>query len=367
MNPITLFGIILNWLTILGTQTGDKKNEDTMAQTPAPFPAARARRLRRTDWMRDLTRENTLATSDLIWPMFIREGEGIEEPINSMPGVLRRSVDKAVEAANEAANLGIPVIALFPYTPSDKKTPGCEEAINPDNLVNTATRAIKAAVPDIGILLDVALDPYNSDGHDGFVKEGIILNDETLMQLEQQALVQAEAGADILGPSDMMDGRIGVIRHALEGNEFNDVAIMSYSAKFASAFYGPFRDAVGAAGALKGDKKTYQIDAGNADEALRMVARDLDEGADMVMVKPGMPYLDICTRVKTEFAVPTFAYQVSGEYAMIEAAAQNGWIDREKVMMEALLSFKRAGCDGILTYHAFEVAQRLQRDLDFLG
>ncbi len=336
-----------------------------MTRTPAPFPAARARRPRRTDWMRDLTRENSLQVSDLIWPMFVREGEGVEEPVGSMPGVLRRSVDKAVEAANEAANLGIPVIALFPRTDASKKTSDCEEACNPDNLVNRATRAIKTAVPDIGILLDVALDPYNADGHDGLVRDGEVLNDETLMMLERQALVQAEAGADILGPSDMMDGRIGVIRRALEENEFANTAIMAYSAKFASSFYGPFRDAVGAAGALKGDKKTYQIDPGNADEALRMVARDLDEGADMVMVKPGMPYLDVCTRVKTEFAVPTFAYQVSGEYAMIEAAGANGWIDRDEVMMESLLAFKRAGCDGVLTYHAFEVAQRLQRDLEF--
>jgi len=337
-----------------------------MPQIPAPFPAARARRLRRNEWMRDLTRENALSVSDLIWPLFVRDGTGIEEPVSSMPGVMRRSVDKVVEAANEAANLGIPVIALFPYTDEAKKTSDCAEAVNPDNLVNRATRAIKEAVPDIGIMLDVALDPYNSDGHDGLVQDGIVLNDETLMLLEQQALVQAEAGADILGPSDMMDGRIGVIRRALEGNEFFDTAIMSYSAKFASAFYGPFRDAVGASGALKGDKKTYQIDAGNADEALRMVARDLDEGADMVMVKPGMPYLDICTKVKSEFKVPTYAYQVSGEYAMIEAAAQNGWIDRDKVMMEALLAFKRAGCDGVLSYHAFEVAQRLQREQEFL-
>ena len=336
-----------------------------MAQTPAPFPAARARRLRRTDWMRDLTRENTLTTADLIWPMFVRDGSGVEEPVASMPGVMRRSIDKAVEAANEAANLGIPVIALFPYTDASKKTSACEEAVNPDNLVNRATRAIKAAVPDIGIMLDVALDPYNADGHDGIVHDGEILNDETLMMLEQQALVQAEAGADILGPSDMMDGRIGVIRGALENNDFPNTSIMSYSAKYASAYYGPFRDAVGASGALKGDKKTYQMDAGNSDEALRMVARDLDEGADMVMVKPGQPYLDICQRVKDEFRVPTFAYQVSGEYAMIEAAGANGWIDRDKVMMEALLAFKRAGCDGVLTYHAFEVAQKLQSDLGF--
>ncbi|MCP5088439.1 MAG: porphobilinogen synthase [Rhodobacteraceae bacterium] len=336
-----------------------------MTQPPAPFPAARARRLRRTDWMRNLTRENSLQISDLIWPVFVREGSGIEEPVDSMPGVLRRSVDKAVEAANEAANLGIPVIALFPYTQADKKTSDCEEACNPDNLVNQATRAIKAAVPDIGIMLDVALDPYNADGHDGLVRDGVVQNDESLMMLERQALVQAEAGADILGPSDMMDGRIGVIRRALESNDFPDTAIMAYSAKFASSFYGPFRDAVGASGALKGDKSTYQIDPANAEEALRMVARDLDEGADMVMVKPGQPYLDVCSRVKAEFSVPTFAYQVSGEYAMIEAAGANGWIDRDRVMIESLLAFKRAGCDGVLTYHAFEVAQKLQRDLEF--
>jgi len=329
-------------------------------RTPlAPFPLSRSRRLRRTEWKRDMVAENSLNADDLIWPIFVREGAGIVEPIASMPGVNRLSVDEAVKAANEAAALGIPCIALFPYTEAKDKNPECTEAFNPHNLVNRATRAIKAAVPNIGILLDVALDPYNSDGHDGFVRDGIIVNDETLMALEKQALVQAEAGADILGPSDMMDGRVGIIRQALEGHDFPDVSIMSYSAKFASAFYGPFRDAVGASGALKGDKKTYQIDARNSDEALREVARDISEGADMVMVKPGMPYLDICQRVKAEFRVPTFAYQVSGEYAMIAAAGGNGWIDQEKAMLESLMAFKRAGCDGILTYFAPRVAALL--------
>lgn len=328
-----------------------------MVHTPAPFSIARPRRTRRTDWLRDLTRENELSVNDLIWPIFVRDGDDVVEPVASMPGVNRLSVSRAVEAANDAANLGIPVIAVFPYTDPSIKTPGAEEAWNPENLVNRATRAIKEQVPDIGVMLDVALDPYNSDGHDGIVRDGVILNDETLMALEKQTLVQAEAGADILGPSDMMDGRISVMRRALEQNDFPDTAIMAYSAKYASAFYGPFREAVGASGALKGDKKTYQLDAGNTDEALRMVARDLDEGADMVMVKPGMPYLDICQRVSSEFGVPTYAYQVSGEYAMISAAGRNGWIDREKAMMESLLAFKRAGCAGILSYFALEVAQ----------
>ena len=325
----------------------------------APFPLNRSRRARRTDWLRDMVAENSLSADDLIWPIFVREGTGIVEPVASMPGVNRLSVDEAVKAATEAAALGIPCIALFPYTEAKDKNPECSEAFNPDNLVNRATRAIKAAVPNIGIMLDVALDPYNSDGHDGFVRDGIIVNDETLMALEKQALVQAEAGADILGPSDMMDGRIGIIRQALESHDFADVAIMAYSAKFASAFYGPFRDAVGAAGALKGDKKTYQIDARNSNEALREVARDIAEGADMVMVKPGMPYLDICQRVKSKFNVPTFAYQVSGEYAMIMAAGANGWIDEEKAMLESLMAFKRAGCDGVLSYFAPRVAALL--------
>lgn len=325
----------------------------------APFPAIRPRRLRRTDWMRRMVAENNLTAADLIWPIFICEGENKTETIPSMPGVKRLSIDRAVIAANEAANLNIPVIALFPNTDPAKKTRDCAEAYNPDNLVNRATRAIKQAVPDIGIMLDVALDPYNSDGHDGLFQDGIILNDESLLVLERQALAHAEAGADILGPSDMMDGRIGMIRHALEQNDFQHVVIMSYSAKYASAFYGPFRDAVGASNALTGDKKTYQMDPANSDEALRMVMRDLDEGADMVIVKPGMPYLDLCQRVSSEIGIPTYAYQVSGEYAMIEAAAQNGWIDRDKAIMESLLAFKRAGCSGILTYYAFEIAQKL--------
>ena len=333
-----------------------------MVQTPAPFPMARPRRNRRTDWLRDLTRENELSVNDLIWPVFVRDGDDVMEPVQSMPGVNRMSVSRVVEAANDAANLGIPVIAVFPYTDPSDKTPAAEEAWNPDNLVNRATRAIKKQVPDIGVMLDVALDPYNSDGHDGIVRDGVILNDETLIALEKQTLVQAEAGADILGPSDMMDGRIGVMRRALEQNDFPDTAIMAYSAKYASAFYGPFRDAVGATGALLGDKKTYQLDAGNTNEALRMVARDLDEGADMVMVKPGMPYLDICQRVSSEFGVPTYAYQVSGEYAMISAASSNGWIDRNKAILESLLAFKRAGCSGILSYFALEVAQAISKE-----
>ncbi len=334
-----------------------------MTQNIAPFPANRPRRLRRTDWMRDLVRENTLTPADFIWPIFIMEGQDRSEPVPSMPGVERLTVDRAILAANDAANLGIPVVALFPYTAAELKTSACEEAYNPENLVNKATRAIKAAVPDIGILLDVALDPYNSDGHDGIVRDGAVLNDETLLVLERQALTHADAGADILGPSDMMDGRIGVIRRALEQNDFSHVAIMAYSAKFASAYYGPFRDAVGATSALVGGKHTYQMDAANSDEAMRMIARDLDEGADMVMVKPGQPYLDICQRVTTEFNVPTFAYQVSGEYAMIEAASANGWVDRDKVILESLMAFKRAGCAGILTYYAREVAEKLTNPL----
>lgn len=326
----------------------------------APFPHARPRRLRRTPWIRDLVAEHRLTTADLIWPIFVREGENVAEPVASLPGVDRLSIDRAVRAAEEAAGLGIPCLALFPYTDAKDKDPEATEAWNPENLVCRATRAIKAAVPEIGILLDVALDPYNADGHDGLVRDGVVLNDETLEALERMALVQAEAGCDILGPSDMMDGRIGVIRAALEREGFQDTAIMSYAAKYASCFYGPFRDAVGATGALKGDKKTYQMDPANTDEALREVAADLAEGADMVMVKPGLPYLDVCARVKAEFGVPTYAYQISGEYAMIEAAAANGWIDGEKAMMETLLAFKRAGCDGILTYFAPRAARLLR-------
>ena len=327
----------------------------------ASFPTARARRLRRTDALRALARENHLSVNDLIWPVFICDGDNIEDPVPSMPGVMRRSIDKLVEAARHAADLGIPAICLFPYTDPALKTADCAEAWNPQNLSNRATRAIKAAVPEIAVMTDVALDPYNIDGHDGFFIDGAIVNDATVEALVKQALSQAEAGADIIGPSDMMDGRIGAIRSALEAQGHQDVILLSYAAKFASAFYGPFRDAVGASGALKGDKSTYQLDPANADAALHLVARDLGEGADMVMIKPGLPYLDICHRVKDRFGVPTFAYQVSGEYAMIQAAAVNGWIDGEKVMMESLMAFKRAGCDGILSYFAVEVAQKIAK------
>ena len=321
----------------------------------------RLRRLRRSAPLRALVQENTLSLGDLIWPIFIREGVNLREPIASMPGVDRLSVDLAVKAAEMAAGLGIPVICLFPYTDPSVKTETCEEAWNPENLTNRAIRAIKAAVPEIAVMTDVALDPYNALGHDGLVVDGEIVNDASVEALVKMALMQAEAGADILGPSDMMDGRIGAMRQALEAAGHQGVAILSYAAKYASAFYGPFRDAVGASGALKGDKKTYQMNPANSDEALRLVARDLAEGADMVMVKPGMPYLDICHRVKTAFGVPTFAYQVSGEYAMIKAAALNGWIDGDKAMLESLLGFKRAGCDGILTYFAPEAAKLLAR------
>jgi len=325
----------------------------------APFPAARPRRLRASAAVRNLTREHELSVHDLIWPVFVRDGEGVEEPVASMPGVVRRSVDKVAEAAVEAHALGIPAICLFPYTDPALKTADCAEAWNPDNLCNRAIRAIKTAAPDLAVMTDVALDPYNINGHDGYVVDGEIRNDETVEALVRMTLAQAEAGADIIGPSDMMDGRVGAMRPALEKSGFQNVTILSYSAKYASGFYGPFRDAVGASGALKGDKKTYQMDAGNTDEAMRMIARDLNEGADMVMVKPGLPYLDICQRVKREFAVPTFAYQVSGEYAMIQAAAQNGWIDGERVMLESLMAFRRAGCDGVLTYFAPQVARLL--------
>lgn len=331
-----------------------------MQPTQAAYPMTRFRRLRRTPAMRALVQENTLTTGDLIWPVFLCDGVNQRQPVTSMPGVERRSLDLVVEAAAEAAELGIPAICLFPYTDPALKTALCEEAWNPENLTNRAIRAIKAQVPDIAVMTDVALDPYNAYGHDGLVVDGVILNDETVEALVRMALAQAEAGADILGPSDMMDGRIGAMRAALEAAGHKDVAILSYAAKYASAFYGPFRDAVGASGALKGDKKTYQMNPANTDEALRLVARDLAEGADMVMVKPGMPYLDICHRVKEAFGAPTFAYQVSGEYAMIKAAAQNGWIDGEKAMVESLMAFKRAGCDGILTYFAPAVAKLLR-------
>ncbi|MDQ2093028.1 porphobilinogen synthase [Rhodalgimonas zhirmunskyi] len=330
-----------------------------MRPVQAPFPITRHRRARKSAAIRDLVQENTLTVNDLIWPVFLCDGEGVEQPVASMPGVVRRSVDRVAEAAREAADLGIPAICLFPYTDPALKTPTCEEAWNPDNLSNRATRAIKQAAPDLAVMSDVALDPYNCDGHDGFVREGEVVNDETVDALVKQALSQAEAGVDIIGPSDMMDGRIGAIRDALEDRGFCNTMILSYAAKYASAFYGPFRDAVGASGALKGDKKSYQMNPGNSDEAMRLIERDLREGADMIMVKPGMPYLDICRRAKDTFGAPTFAYQVSGEYAMIQAAAQNGWIDGDKAMVESLLCFKRAGCDGILTYFAPTVARAL--------
>ncbi len=330
-----------------------------MTRTLAPFPATRLRRLRKSPALRDMVRENSLAPSDFIWPVFLMAGKDEETAIPSMPGVTRKTIDRVVKAAVEARDLGIPAICLFPYTAMEHRTEDCAEAWNPNNLTNTAIRAIKDAAPEIAIMTDIALDPYNINGHDGYVEDGMIVNDRTVEALVKMALAQAEAGADILGPSDMMDGRIGAIRSALESAGYQDVAILSYTAKYASGFYGPFRDAVGASGALKGDKKTYQMDPANSDEAMRLVQRDLSEGADMIMVKPGMPYLDICRRVKDEFGVPTFAYQVSGEYAMLMAAAQNGWLDQEKVMLESLLCFKRAGCDGILTYFAPAAAKIL--------
>ena len=330
-----------------------------MRPTLAAFPATRLRRTRQSAAVRALVQENSLSVGDLIWPVFLCDGTDVVQPVASMPGVNRLSVDRVVQAAREAHALGIPAICLFPYTDPAKKTADCAEAWNPDNLSNTATRAIKDAVPDIAIMTDVALDPYNSMGHDGFVVDGKIINDETVEALVKQALSQARAGADIIGPSDMMDGRIGAMRSALESEGFKDVMLLSYAAKYASAFYGPFRDAVGASGALTGDKTTYQMNPANSDEALRLVERDLAEGADMVMVKPGMPYLDICRRVKDTFGAPTFAYQVSGEYAMIAGAAQNGWIDGEKAMLESRMCFKRAGCDGVLSYFAPQVARLL--------
>lgn len=318
------------------------------------------RRLRAHDWSRRLVAENGLGPADLIWPLFVVDGENVRQPVDSMPGVERLSVDLLAEAGEKAASLGIPVIALFPYTDPAKRTPRGEEALNPDNLVCRSIRALKKAAPDVGILCDVALDPYTSHGHDGLMEDGEILNDETVEVLTAQALVQADAGCDIIAPSDMMDGRVGAIRRELEAKGFTKVQIMAYAAKYASAFYGPFRDAVGSSAALKGDKRTYQMDPANSDEALREVALDIAEGADSVMVKPGMPYLDIVRRVKEAFRMPTFAYQVSGEYAMLKAAAANGWLDGERTMLESLLAFKRAGADGILTYFAPEAARLMK-------
>ena len=331
-----------------------------MAHEPARhFPATRLRRLRRTGWSRRLVAENALSPSDLIWPVFLVDGQKRRDPIASMPGVDRISVDLVPAAAEEACHLGIPVIALFPYTDPARRTPDGKEALNPDNLVCRATRAIRQARLDIGVLCDVALDPYTSHGHDGLMRDGIILNDETVDVLVAQSLTQVDAGCDIIAPSDMMDGRIGAIRTGLDKAGHQDTLIMAYAAKYASAFYGPFRDAVGSAGVLQGDKRTYQMDPANSEEALREVALDISEGADMVMVKPGMPYLDIVRRVKDSFGVPTFAYQVSGEYAMIMAAAERGWIDADKAMMESLTGFKRAGADGVLSYFAPRAARAL--------
>ena len=317
------------------------------------FPATRLRRTRVAAWSRNLVAETNLAPSDLIWPMFIAEGQGVEEPIAGLPGVSRWSVDRLVDQAREARSLGIPCVALFPNTPRELRSEDASEALNPDNLICRAIRALKDAVPEVGILTDVALDPYTADGHDGITDQGgYVLNDETAKILVEQALVQAAAGADIVAPSDMMDGRIGAIRKALEAEGHCNVQIMAYAAKYASAFYGPFRDAVGSRGLLKGDKKSYQMDPRNGVEALREVALDIAEGADHVMVKPGLPYLDIVARVKERFEVPVFAYQVSGEYAMIEAAAAVGAGDRDALVLETLTAFKRAGCSGVLTYHA---------------
>jgi len=324
----------------------------------ASYPAMRMRRGRSAPWIRAMLAEHRLHSSDLILPMFVCEGSGCEEPIASLRGVSRWSVDRVADRAREAAALGIPCVALFPNTPDALRTEAAEEALNPDNLLCRAIRAIKDAVPDIGILTDVALDPYTAHGHDGLVDErGCVKNDDTVAILTEQALVQAAAGADIVAPSDMMDGRVGAIRAALEGAGHCDVAIMAYAAKYASAFYGPFRDAVGSAGRLKGDKRGYQMDPANGAEALREVALDVAEGADMVMVKPGLAYLDVLAAVKQRFGVPTFAYAVSGEYAMIEAAAAAGAGDRDALILETLLAFKRAGATGVLTYHALDAAR----------
>jgi porphobilinogen synthase len=328
---------------------------------PPAYPNLRMRRLRRHEWSRRLVAENALTSADLIWPLFLTEGEKKRVPIASMPGVERLSVDLAVAAAEEAAALGIPVIALFPNTEDSLKSPDGREAVNPKNLVCRAVRAIKKAVPNLGVMCDVALDPFTSHGHDGLLIDGYVPNDETVEVLVRQALVQAEAGCDILAPSDMMDGRIGAIRAALEAKGHKDVILLAYAAKYASAFYGPFRDAVGSAKALKGDKRTYQMDPANTDEALREVAADIAEGADMVMVKPGLPYLDVLRRVKDAFGMPTIVYQVSGEYSMLMAAIERGWLDADRAIPENLLAFKRAGADGIITYFARDMAKRLKK------
>lgn len=327
-----------------------------------PFPRTRMRRNRQTDWSRRLVRENTLTVDNLIWPVFVIEGEDRTEPVPSMPGVVRYTIDRLVEAAGEAKALGIPCIALFPKTDGSVKNTEGTEAHNPDNLVCRTVRALKAAHPDLGVLCDVALDPFTDTGHDGIVRDGVIVNDETVSALVRQSVAQAKAGCDIVAPSDMMDGRIGAIRDALDAENLQHVQIVSYAAKYASGFYGPFRDALGSGSSLKGgDKKTYQMDPANGDEAIREVAIDLAEGADVVMVKPGMPYLDIIRRVKDQFGVPTFAYQVSGEYAMIKGAINNGWLDHDRVVLESLMCFRRSGADAILTYFAVDAARLLTK------
>ncbi|KAF1853934.1 hypothetical protein Lal_00005145 [Lupinus albus] len=328
---------------------------------PAAFPRTRLRRNRADAWTRRLVAENTLTADDLIWPVFVIEGQNRREPVASMPGVERMTIDLLCEAVVEAGALGIPCIALFPVVGSEGKSEDAAESYNPENLMNRAIRAVKAAAPDIGILGDVALDPYTTHGHDGLLRDGYIQNDETVEVLIRQALSQAEAGVDIVAPSDMMDGRIGAIRDTLDAEGYQLTRVCSYAAKYASAFYGPFRDAVNSGGFLKGDKTTYQMDPANTDEALREVACDLQEGADMVMVKPGLPYLDVIRRVKDQFAVPTFAYHVSGEYAMLRAASGNGWLNYDKALLETLMGFKRAGCDAILTYGAVDAARLLKQ------
>ncbi len=336
------------------------------AQAPAPESTAldlptRPRRNRKAEWARRMVREHVLTTDDLIWPLFVVDGESKRVPVASMPAIERLSIDEAVREAERAAELSIPCLALFPYTDPKLRDDSGSEALNSSNLVCRAVRAIKCAVPEVGILCDVALDPYTSHGHDGLLRDGVILNDETVDVLVKQALVEAEAGCDIIAPSDMMDGRVGAIRSCLDAAGFVDVQIMSYAAKYASAFYGPFRDAVGSNATLTGDKRTYQMDPANSEEALREVELDIAEGADMVMVKPGLPYLDILRRVKDAFGMPSFAYQVSGEYAMIMAAAGQGWLDGDRAMMESLIAFKRAGADGVLTYFAPKVAEKLKK------
>jgi porphobilinogen synthase len=340
-------------------KTSETRSPAGALQSTGQYPRVRLRRNRSHEWIRRLVAENRLDAADLIWPVFVREGRGIE-PVASMPGIDRFSIESLIEAAGEAAMVGVPAIAIFPVVPPELKSDDGAEACRPDNLCNRAIRAVKKAVPQIGIICDVALDPYTSHGHDGLLVEGRVLNDETLEVLCRQALAEAAAGVDVIAPSDMMDGRVGRLRDALDAAGHQDVKILSYAAKYASAFYGPFRDAIGSKMALKGDKRSYQMDPANSDEALREVALDIAEGADMIMVKPGMPYLDILLRVKDTFRLPTYAYQVSGEYAMLKAAGERGWLDGDRAMLESLLAFKRAGADGILTYAAVEVAQRLK-------